>query len=179
MASTLSANEPLALVTPRGLVVRGIPAYRLHFTRVPKEDDGLFTFRFPDTDCMYEMSKGDVVGDGSWLSTNLRSTAMPTLSLQRPLGASSFIKGIIVGQYGVVDDATRKGMFGVNWNAEVLVREANGYVRRAAVPGSRVVGGIGKAYKRARYQEALDPETGVLRDAWAEVVSLDETWRIS
>ena len=92
--------------------------------------------------------------------------------MQGDVRSDGWIPGILVAEY-----ATFGGIIRTQWLAQVSVfQEGGSYDNIRSHDGSFR---SQRRYIQARYQAALDPETGQLRDAWGEFVGLEQKWLVS
>lgn len=155
-----------------GLVVQYLPAFWLFNTWIPKVETDCFSFYNPSDEKTYKVYLNSAAGNDSWERVGIHRIKKPALLLRDSLTSHDWIPGVLVAEY-----ATFGGIFRTQWLALVSVFQEGGYYDRLRTynGSSR----LQRQYTKARYDAALDPETGQLREAWGQAVLPEQQWSIS
>ena len=158
--------------TTSGLQVYGFPAFWIHNPWTPASEKDCFKFFDPRNSQTYNVHKCENVGNDTWEEVGIHRNPKSALILQGDVRSDGWIPGILVAEY-----ATFGGIIRTQWLAQVSVfQEGGSYDNIRSHDGSFR---SQRRYIQARYQAALDPETGQLRDAWGEFVGLEQKWLVS
>jgi hypothetical protein len=158
--------------TTAGLQVYGLPAFWIHNPWIPASERDCFKFFDPRNSQTYNVYKCEHVGNDTWEEVGIHWIKKSALILQDEVRSDSWIPGILVAEY-----TTFGGIIRTQWLAQVSVfQEGGSYDSIRRNDGSFR---SQRRYTQARYQAALDPETGQLQEAWGEFVGLEQKWLVS
>jgi len=155
-----------------GLVVQGLPAFRLYNTWIPKVKTDSFSFYNPGDEKIYKLHLISAAGNDTWEHIGIHWIEKPALLLREKLTEHGWIPGVLVAEYANFGGIVRTQRLGL-----VSVFQEGGYYDRL-----RAYNGSSRSqrqYTQAKYNAALDPESGQLREAWGEAVSPEQQWSIS